>query len=90
MVLDYTICGSKKRKNIKANGQSNMISLANWPETPTPTPSRALSRPVRPRRGEDDNGRDSLVFGRGGRPSTAVDYRHAKILNETNTSTQIS
>ena len=58
------------------------------------------SRPVRPRRGEDDEGRDSLVLGRdglpwrrpsrGGRPSTAVDYRRAKLVNETNTSTQIS
>ena len=29
------------------------------------------SRPVRPRRGEDDKGRDCLVLGRDGRPSTA-------------------
>jgi len=51
------------------------------------------SRPVRPRRGEDDEGRDGLSWRRprrGGRPSTAVDYRRAKFVNETNTSTQIS
>ena len=30
---EYTIFGRKKGKNIKANGQSNMISLANWPES---------------------------------------------------------
>jgi len=44
------------------------------------TPSSASSRPVRPRRGGDDKGRDCLVLGwdgltwrrsgRGGRPST--------------------
>ena len=50
--------------------------------------SSALGRSVRPRRGEDDNGRDGLPWRRpgwGGWSSTAVDYRHAKILNETNT-----
>ena len=48
------------------------------------------SRPVRPRRGEDDEGRDWLIHGRGGRSSTAVDYGRAKLVNKTNTSTQIS
>ena len=47
--------------------------------------SSALDRSVRPRRGEDDNGRDGLPWRRPGWSSTAVEHRHAKILNETNT-----
>jgi len=31
--LSYTLCGIKRRKNIKADGKSNLVSLADWLES---------------------------------------------------------
>ena len=33
LALSYTLCGRKRRKNIKADGKSNLVSLANWLES---------------------------------------------------------
>ena len=70
--LFFCISPGDPSVNIWGTNRKNMYSDNRYNQDFLKIMIRALSRPVRPRLGEEDNGRDSRVLGWGRRPSTST------------------